>query len=33
MEPLSSERLASIPPPIPVPTGAAQKILEEDRDA
>jgi prevent-host-death family protein len=32
MEPLSSERLASIPPPIPVPKGVAQAILQEDRD-
>ncbi len=33
MEPLSGERLARIPPPIPVPKGAAQAILQEDRDA
>lgn len=33
MEPLSGERLARIPPPIPVPGGAAQTILQEDRDA
>ena len=33
MEPLTGERLASIPPPIPVPKGAAQAILQEDRDA
>jgi len=33
MEPLSGERMAHIPPPIPVPRGAAQAILQEDRDA
>jgi prevent-host-death family protein len=33
MEPLSGERLARIPPPIPVPKGVAQAILQEDRDA
>lgn len=33
MEPLSGERLATLPPPIPVPKGAAQAILQEDRDA
>lgn len=32
MEPLSGERLTSIPPPIPVPKGIVQKMLQEDRD-
>jgi hypothetical protein len=33
LEPLSGERMACIPPPIPVPGGEAQAILQEDRDA
>lgn len=33
MEPLSGEHLATLPPPIPVPKGAAQAVLQEDRDA
>jgi prevent-host-death family protein len=33
IEPLSGERLATIPPPIPVPKGVAQRMLQEDRDA
>jgi prevent-host-death family protein len=33
LAPRSGERLARIPPPIPVPRGAAQAILQEDRDA
>jgi prevent-host-death family protein len=33
LEPLSGERMARIPPPIPVPRGAAQAILQEDQNA
>ena len=33
IEPLSGERLLTIPPPIPVPKGVAQRMLQEDRDA
>jgi prevent-host-death family protein len=33
MEPLSGERLTTIPPPIPLPKGIAQRMLQEDRDA
>jgi prevent-host-death family protein len=33
LEPHSGERMARIPPPIPFPRGAAQAILQEDRDA
>jgi prevent-host-death family protein len=33
LEPLAGERLKTVPPPIPVPKGAAQKMLQEDRDA
>jgi len=33
IEPLPDERLTTLPPPIPVPKGAAQKILKEDREA
>ncbi len=32
IEPLSDERLTTLPPPIPVPKGAARKILKEDRE-
>ena len=33
MEQLSGERLATIPPPLPMPKGVAQRMLQEDRDA
>jgi phosphoglycolate phosphatase len=33
IERLPDERLTTLPPPIPVPKGAAQRILKEDRDA
>lgn len=33
LEPLAGERLKTIPPPIPVPAGIAQRMLQEDRDA
>ena len=33
IQPLPDERLATLPPPIPVPKGAAQKILKADREA
>jgi HAD superfamily hydrolase (TIGR01509 family) len=33
IEPLPDERLTTLPPPIPVSKGAAQRILKEDRDA
>jgi len=33
MEPLSGERMVHIPPPIPVPRGAAQATWQENRDA
>jgi hypothetical protein len=31
--PLSGKRLITIPPPIPLPKGNVQKMLQEDRDA
>ncbi len=33
MQPLSGERLKIIPPPIPLPKGVIQRMLQEDRDA
>jgi len=33
LEPLSGEPLARIPPPVPVPKGAVQAILQDDRGA
>jgi prevent-host-death family protein len=33
MEPLTGERLTTIPPPIPVPKGIVQRLLQEDRNA
>ncbi|MCU0591202.1 MAG: HAD family hydrolase [Desulfobacterales bacterium] len=32
IEPLPDERLTTLPPPIPVPNGAAQNLLKEDRE-
>ena len=32
IDPIDGKRLKKIPPPIPVPDGMAQKMLQEDRD-
>ena len=32
LEAISDKRLKTIPPPIPVPDGIAQKFLQQDRD-
>jgi prevent-host-death family protein len=33
LEPLAGERMSRLPPALPVPKGAAQRLLQEDRDA
>ena len=33
LEPLAGERKSRLPPPLPVPKDAAQRLLQEDRDA
>ena len=33
LESRTGERLSSLPPPLPVPKNAAQRLLQEDRDA
>lgn len=32
IDPIAGKSLKKIPPPIPVPSGIAQKMLQEDRD-
>jgi prevent-host-death family protein len=33
LEPVAGDRLSKLPPALPVPSNAAQKMLQEDRDA
>lgn len=33
IEPLTGERMCNLPPALPVPPNAAQRMLQEDRDA
>jgi prevent-host-death family protein len=33
LEPLAGERMRRLPPALPVPKGAAQRLLQEDRNA
>jgi prevent-host-death family protein len=33
LEPLAGERVSRLPPALPVPKGAAQRLLQEDRNA
>ncbi|MCU0562713.1 MAG: type II toxin-antitoxin system prevent-host-death family antitoxin [Desulfobacterales bacterium] len=33
LEPAAGDRLRKLPPALPVPTNAAQRMLQEDRDA
>jgi prevent-host-death family protein len=33
LEPLAGERISRLPPALPVPKDAAQRLLQEDRDA